>query len=125
MLNSYNQNRAIIFYSDDNMQHLAQMGLKNLLNVASLDCTELAALHKLTDGQGYYPVISVSDENLMRGVDYRSDNSGIVLVIAKTFATRRDAMQGLMRVGRFGDECVRFIVQGVELFNPMTNSTSY
>ena len=61
----------------------------------------------------------------MRGVDYRSDNRGIVLVIAKTFATRRDAMQGLMRVGRFGDECVRFVVQGVELFNTLTNSTSY
>jgi hypothetical protein len=39
MLTSYNKNRAIIFFGDDEMQHLAQMGLKNLLNVTSLDCT--------------------------------------------------------------------------------------
>ncbi len=39
MLTSYNNNRAIIFFSDDDSHHLAQMGLKNLLNVASLDCT--------------------------------------------------------------------------------------
>ena len=62
---------------------------------------------------------------MMRGVDYRSDIQGIVLVVDKSFETRRDALQGLTRVGRFGDECVRILVKEVELFNPIANSVSY
>ena len=85
----------------------------------------MAALHKLKDFKGNYPIIIVDDEAMMRGVDYRSDIQGIVLVVDKSFDTRRDALQGLTRVGRFGDECVRILVKEVELFNPIANSVSY
>ena len=50
-----------------------------------------------------YPIVLVSDEAMMRGVDYRSDGKGLMLVIGKSFSTIRDAEQGLVRVGRFGD----------------------
>ena len=48
-----------------------------------------------------------------------------MLVIGKAFTTQRDALQGLMRVGRFGDDCVRILVKGVELFDAFTNSAHY
>ena len=57
----------------------------------------------------------VADEAMMRGVDYRSDGKGLLLVINKTFTTNRDAEQGLARVGRFGDQGCRVLVKGIEL----------
>jgi hypothetical protein len=43
----------------------------------------------------------------MRGLDYRSTAIPMHLIIAKSFDTERSALQGLNRVGRFGDRCVR------------------
>jgi hypothetical protein len=43
----------------------------------------------------------------MRGLDYRSAAVPMHLIIAKSFDTERGALQGLNRVGRFGDRCVR------------------
>ena len=57
----------------------------------------------MIDEQKNYPIVLVRDEEMMRGVDYRSDGKGLVLVIGKSFSTARDAAQGLARVGRFGD----------------------
>jgi hypothetical protein len=57
----------------------------------------------LIDEQRNYPIVLIREEEMMRGVDYRSDGKGLVLVIGKSFSTARDAEQGLARVGRFGD----------------------
>lgn len=46
----------------------------------------------------------------MRGIDYRSERVVMYLVIAQSFSCTREALQGVARVGRFGDPCkkVRF-----------------
>ena len=93
--------------------------------VRILNAQQLAALEKLKDELGNYPVVIVHSEEMMRGVDYRSDSKGMLLVIQKSFKTSRDALQGLARVGRFGDECRRYLVGGVELFNPTTDMAGY
>lgn len=53
----------------------------------------------------------------MRGLDYRSRKVPMHLVIAKSFSTERDAMQGLNRVGRFGDPCSRICFTDVPLID--------
>ena len=91
------------------------MGLSNLFSGIDLQPNVLAALQTLVDSEGRYPIVVVADEAMMRGVDYRSDGKGLLLVIAKSFSTTRDAAQGLAKVGRFGDNCARTIVKGVDL----------
>ena len=91
------------------------MGLSNLHSGQDLHPSQLSALQQLVDSEGKYPIVVVADEAMMRGVDYRSDGKGLLLVIAKSFSTTRDAAQGLARVGRFGDNCARTIVNGVDL----------
>ena len=63
----------------------------------------MSALHNLIDEQRNYPIVLIREEEMMRGVDYRSDGKRLVLVIGKSFSTARDAEQGLARVGRLGD----------------------
>jgi hypothetical protein len=48
-----------------------------------------------------------TEEFAMRGFDYRAQQIGITLVLAKLFSNQREAIQGLNRVGRFGDPCKR------------------
>jgi hypothetical protein len=51
----------------------------------------------------------------MRGFDYRAAVVGSTLIIATSFETEIDAMQGLCRVGRHGDSYKIYLVEGVEL----------
>ena len=83
---------------------------------------QLATLHTQIDANGNYPIVIVADEAMMRGVDYRSDAKGLLLVINKTFTTNRDAEQGLARVGRFGDVSYRVLVKGIELVDMIANA---
>jgi hypothetical protein len=53
----------------------------------------------------------------MRGLDYRSATVPIHLIIAKSFDTERGALQGLNRVGRFGDRCTRVRFTDTALIN--------
>jgi len=43
----------------------------------------------------------------MRGIDYRSKSNPLFLVVAQQFSCVREALQGVARVGRFGDPCRR------------------
>ena len=99
----YQSNRAILLFSGCSSAELAASKLRNIHEANSLQPAQLAALHNLNDESRNYPVVLVSDEAMMRGVDYRSDGKGLMLVIGKSFSTARDAEQGLARVGRFGD----------------------
>lgn len=67
--------------------------------------------------EGQHTLIVASSSFGMRGFDYRAETKGITLIIADSFSTYRSAMQGLTRVGRFGDQCKRCIAAGVELIN--------
>lgn len=51
----------------------------------------------------------------MRGIDYRSADTSMTLVVAKSFENQREAIQGFNRVGRFGDSCCRVRFNEVQL----------
>lgn len=48
-------------------------------------------------------IFITTDEVMMRGFDYRSPTKMLHLYILKSFATQRQALQALNRVGRRGD----------------------
>ena len=54
----------------------------------------------------------------MRGIDCRAPVKGVTLVITKSFSCQRNADQGLLRVGRYGDPCSRYTMEGVRLVDP-------
>lgn len=57
-----------------------------------------------------YRVAVCVNEFGIRGIDYRSLNAKLTLVIARSFMHQRDYLQGVKRVGRFSDSStiVRF-----------------
>jgi hypothetical protein len=73
------------------------------------------------DGQAMplfrYQLVVATEQFAMRGFDYRAESVGITLIIAKSFTNEREAIQGLNRVGRFGDQCKRVIIQTVDLID--------
>ena len=111
-----------MIYSDATAAQYADQGLTNLYQGENLKPAQLATLHLNVDNKGNYPIVIVADEAMMRGVDYRSDGKGLLLVINKTFTTNRDAEQGLARVGRFGDHGCRVLVKGIELVDKISNA---
>ena len=54
-----------------------------------------------------FKLLVAFDSFAMRGVDYRSKTNIMFLVIAQQFPCTREALQGVARVGRFGDPCRR------------------
>ena len=58
---------------------------------------------------GKYPVYLINEQYGVRGLDYRSyENSlGICMIIASPFSDMRTRIQGLMRVGRYNEDCYR------------------
>ena len=80
---------------------LSAEGIEHIL-VEQMELDELRRLNvKLTSG--CYPLLVTSDPDVMRGYDFRSQKVGMILCIAKSFASMRDANQGMGRVGRFGE----------------------
>jgi len=61
----------------------------------------------------------------MRGLDYRSSVDGILisLRIAKSFVTKREAMQGYPRVGRSCDKLYRVAFKDVDLIDAKAELT--
>ena len=79
-------------------------------NPTLTDYDDLPRLKVLT----CHDVLFVSKKHLMRGVDYRTDKThehtlGISILIMKSFDTTRAFIQGLGRVGRFKEKCLRFV----------------
>lgn len=54
-----------------------------------------------------YKIFVSLDQFGMRGIDYRSKSNNMYLVVAQQFSCAREALQGVARVGRFGDPCKR------------------
>jgi hypothetical protein len=65
--------------------------------------------------QAPYKVLFADTQFGMRGIDYRCERVLMSLVIAQSFSCTREALQGVARVGRFGDQCKRIIFNGVDL----------
>lgn len=53
-------------------------------------------------------VLIVTDEALMRGFDYRCNESGIALYIGRHLSTERARIQAFGRVGRYDEPCQRY-----------------
>ena len=80
---------------------LAEEGIDHLL-VEQMELDELRRLNvKLTSG--CYPLLVISDPEVMRCYDFRSQKVGMILCIPKSFASMQDANKGMGRVGRFGE----------------------
>ena len=58
---------------------------------------------------GSYPVYLANDDYGMRGLNYRAPRNelGICMIICNAFPNTRLRIQGLMRVGRYSDNCYR------------------
>jgi hypothetical protein len=69
--------------------------------------------------QSPYKILFADSQFGMRGIDYRCERVPMHLVISKSFDCTREALQGVARVGRFGDPCTRIIFDGIELVDKM------
>jgi hypothetical protein len=74
--------------------------------------------------QAPYKILTVEGAFGMRGADYRCKAVKMSFVIAKSFINRREAMQGLGRVGRSDDDCKRVKFTDVEMIDT-TAETQY
>ena len=81
-----------------------------VINQDNVDCKMLRQLD-----QAPYKILFNVNQFGMRGIDYRSQRNTLYLVIAQGFDCTREALQGMARVGRFGDQCKRIKFSDVEL----------
>ena len=90
MLRSEINSHPILLYCELNMvAKLVDERIEHVL-VEQMQLEELRNLNiKLSSG--CYPLLVTSDPDIMRGYDFRSQKVRIVLIIAKSFATMRDA----------------------------------
>ena len=82
--------------------------------------TNYSVLPKTRDMGGHCFI--VTDEDLMRGIDYRlqetgekqgtEDEDGIDLLVTCPFSNTRAYQQGLARVGRYNEPCSRYGLKG-------------
>jgi len=72
----------------------------------------------LPHASGQYKLLVGTEHLAFRGIDYRAPDHRICLVLTLPFATEREYRQALMRVGRHGDECIRYRKEGVAEFDP-------
>ena len=58
-----------------------------------------------------YPIYLANDKYGMRGLDYRAKKNphGVYLLVCSPFSNYMNRKQGLMRVGRYGDNCHRIV----------------
>ena len=112
-------NHAVLLYcAEDLKNHLKEAGLDffDMHPAAKVDDVFFSSLATRVSTAGLYPVIIATGSFGMRGFDYRS-SKGITLIIAQSFDTARASIQGLGRVGRFGDPSLRVLVEGTALID--------
>ena len=99
-------NPVLVYGSEELLTALKEADI-NVLIVN--DETEHNLLRQLdTPGEDErYVVAMATDLKCMRGIDYRSKDLPLTLVMAKSFLCKRDALQGFNRVGRFTDKGIR------------------
>ncbi len=85
---------------NDIISKLAAERIEHLF-VEQIELDELRHLNrKIT--LGCYPLVKTPDPEVMQCYDFRSQKIGMILCIENSFASMRDATQGMGRVGRFG-----------------------
>jgi hypothetical protein len=92
-----------LVYANDDLKECLKTLIPDLVVVdTKIDHQSLRNLDRAP-----YKLLVAPDSFGMRGIDYRSKSNHLFLVIAKQFPTTREALQGVARVGRFGDPCRR------------------
>ena len=67
-----------------------------------------------------YPLLVADSTAIaMRGLDYRSYENSILLIVMKSFRHQREMVQAANRVGRGGDKCRRVIIGDIDLIDHM------
>ena len=90
MLRSDVINHPILLFCEINMVNMLIDQRIEHVKVEQMQLDELRRLNfKLLSG--CYPLLVTSDPEIMRGYDFRSQKVGMILIIAKSFATMRDA----------------------------------
>lgn len=75
---------------------------------ASISQHEIRNLDEKVGGK-YRVLIADSPDIALIGLDFRSFNNGITLLVLKPFRHQREMLQAANRVGRGGDRCSRVI----------------
>ena len=96
----------------------------NKLDVDTIDHAALRDLGAKKVG-GHFQVMLVSDERLLRGIDYRAPGTGIALIVAASFSTNRALAQALGRVGRFGESCERVQLAGLTVVSEWSDNLAF
>jgi len=97
---------VLVYCSAPALEHL-RASLKDMTVLEEVvDYGELLETEKV-DTDEMHRVFATAREHSMRGLDFRAPRLGMVLVINAAFSSPRDRSQGLSRVGRFTDECLR------------------
>ena len=95
----------IIVFTD--VKDACQLGKQ--FNNTSINTCRHDDLRKLDvpDIAGLYPLVLISNEALLRGIDYRCKDQNITmtLFLARQVSNARLYHQALARVGRRGDQC--------------------
>lgn len=99
-------NPVLTYGSEELLAALKEAGV-NVLQVSDeTDYNILRQLDTLGEDKRYVVALA-TDLKWMRGIDYRSKSLPLTLIIAKSFPSKRDALQGFNRAGRFNDKCLR------------------
>ena len=102
----------LVYCSEEDIEKYKALAEKEELEV-HVNLNEIEKIRSL----GSNDCILQSKEELMRGVDYNCKPNGLKLLIATDFSSDRSLMQGLGRVGRYGEMCRRYVVPTLTLVN--------
>ncbi len=111
---------VLLYCSTATKEYISEAGCPYMS--ADGDEVDEAVLRELNKREGdgsAYRLVVATQEDSMRGIDYRSPVVGITLIVAKSFENSREADQGLKRVGRQDDPCQRIRVASVPLIDPV------
>lgn len=97
---------VLVYCNKDLTDALKALDCSTLIVTDDSETKDLEELDKILDN-GKYRVLAAVEEIVMRGFDYRSRDCQMSLVVARSFSNDREAIQGLGRVGRWGDQCKR------------------
>lgn len=87
-------NPVLVYGSEELLAALEEAGIKVLQVNDKIDYNPLRQLDTLGEDERYI-VAMATDIKWMRGTDYRSKSLPIILVVAKSFLCRRDALTRL------------------------------
>jgi len=122
LINIYRPGQPVLVYCSQADLVLLRARIPELIELELVeDYTDLLDT-ETKDGEDQHKVYATATEKSMRGLDFRAPRLGMTLLVAAPFSTPRDLSQGLSRVGRFGDSCLRVKVGAFEDVDRVKNA---